>query len=93
MTETRTTIFRRPDRSILNESIPLYLVGRTRAGFWVVCESEGRARGAFPDEASAMRFARNQTGPWGCAVMLVSEGLDVDLIPGCADKCIEELPS
>jgi hypothetical protein len=36
---------------------------------------------SFPDEASAMRFARTQTGPCGCAVMLVPEGLDVDLVP------------
>ncbi len=77
-----TTIVRRPDASVLDESIPLYLVGPTRTGFWVVCESEGRARGAFPDEASAMRFARTQTGSCGCAVMLVPEGLDVDFIPG-----------
>jgi hypothetical protein len=71
----------RPDCTILDDSIPLYFVGRNRAGLWVVCEHEGRARGIFPDEASAMRFARTQTGVCGCAVMLIPEGLDADLAP------------
>jgi len=78
------TPFFRPHRSIPDDSIPLYLVGPNKAGFWIVWEVNGRVRGSFPDEVSAMRFARTQTGERGCAVMLVPEGIDVDLVPRAA---------
>jgi hypothetical protein len=40
---------------------PCVLLGRDRQNHWVVTEIHGRCGGLFVDEASAMRFALEQT--------------------------------
>jgi hypothetical protein len=68
----------RPDRSALSDSIPLFFVGRSQSGFWVVQESEGRSGGLFLLRRSAARFARKKSSPGGCATMFV-EHLELDM--------------
>jgi hypothetical protein len=70
---------RRPDRSILSESIPLYFIGRNKAGLWVAREAEGRAGGIFLLKRSALRFVATHGTLAGCATMLLSERIELDV--------------
>jgi hypothetical protein len=69
----------RPDRTVLNDSIPLFFIGRNQSGFWVARESEGRSGGLFLFRRSAARFARKKSLPAGCAIMLVEQPIELDL--------------
>jgi hypothetical protein len=67
----------RPDRSALSESIPLFYIGRNRNGFWVVRSADGRIGGLFVFRRSAIRFAREESEPAACALMFVTEPLEL----------------
>ena len=69
----------RPDRTVLNASIPLFFVGRNRTGFWVARESTGRCGGLFLFRSSADRFARKNGLAGGGATMLVEHSIELDL--------------
>ena len=64
---------RRPDTSVISDTIPLFYVGRNRTGIWVVREAEGRSGGLFLLKRSALRFARRKSETAGCATMFVAE--------------------
>jgi hypothetical protein len=68
----------RPDRTVLNETIPLFYIGRNRKGFWVAQAADGRSGGTFFLKHSAVRFAREESEPQGCALMFVAEPLELD---------------
>ncbi len=68
----------RPDASVLNETIPLFFIGRNRNGLWVVRESTGRAGGIFLFRESAMRFAGQHSMPGGCATMVIHRSFELD---------------
>lgn len=70
---------RRPDTSVLSESIPLFFIGRNKGGFWVARDAEGRAGGIFLFKRSALRFAKKNSAPSGCATMLVAERFELDV--------------
>jgi hypothetical protein len=70
---------RRPDASTINESIPLFYVGQNRKGRWVVREAEGRSGGLFLLKQWAVRFARRQSEPSGCAIMFLAEPIELDI--------------
>jgi hypothetical protein len=70
---------RRPSSSALSESIPLFFIGRNKAGLWVVREAEGRTGGIFLFMESAMRFAGKHSLPAGCATMFLSERFELDV--------------
>jgi hypothetical protein len=70
---------RRPDASVVNEAIPLFYIGRNKNGAWVVRESEGRSGGLFLLKQSAVRFARRQSEPAGCALMFLAESIELDV--------------
>jgi hypothetical protein len=70
---------RRPDETVLSESIPLFFVGQDKHGFWVAREAQGRSGGLFLFKRSAMRFARSKSSSAGCAMMVVAEPLELDL--------------
>lgn len=76
---TMATLPKRPDLSVLSASIPLFYIGRNRLGFWVARESEGRSGGLFLTQRSAVRFARSQSVPVGCATMFLSETFELDI--------------
>jgi hypothetical protein len=75
----------RPDASALNAAIPLFYIGQNRKGAWVVREAEGRSGGLFVFKQWAVRFARRQSEPAGCAIMFLAEPveLDIDHPTGC----------
>src|ERR1700744_6262770 len=70
---------RRPDAGIINESIPLFYIGQNRKGRWVVRESDGRSGGLFLFKQWAIRFARRQSEPFGCAIMFLAEPVELEI--------------
>jgi hypothetical protein len=72
---------KRPDCHVLSTAIPLFYIGRSSHGFWVVREAEGRNGGLFLRRQSALRFARDSE-PAGCATMFLSEPLELDVENG-----------
>jgi len=70
---------RRPDSGVLNEEIPIYFVGRDRDGFWVARDAGGSIGGLFLLRASALGFARRESLPVGCAIVLPSERFELDV--------------
>jgi hypothetical protein len=82
---------RRPDASIINESIPLFYIGQNRKGRWVVREAEGRSGGLFLLKQWAVRFARRQSEPCGCAIMFLAEPIELDI--DSQGRCATLVPS
>jgi hypothetical protein len=70
---------RRPDSSTISESIPLFFIGRNRNGLWIAREAEGRTGGLFLLKRSALRFGQKNSGPSGCATMLLADRLELDV--------------
>jgi hypothetical protein len=70
---------RRPNNGVLNESIPLFFIGRNRIGFWVAREAQGRIGGMFLLRRSALRFANRSSAPAGCATMSLNDCLELDV--------------
>jgi hypothetical protein len=81
----------RPDASIINESIPLFYIGQNKKGRWVVRESEGRSGGLFLFKQWAVRFARRQSEPFGCAIMFLAEPIELDI--DSQGRCASLVPS
>jgi hypothetical protein len=69
----------RPDDTVLNNSIPLFFMGRNHNGFWVVRDAAGRCGGLFIFRWSAARFARKNGLASGGATMLVKHPFELDL--------------
>jgi hypothetical protein len=69
----------RPNPAILSTAIPLFYVGRNKHGFWVVREAQGRSGGVFLRQRSALRFARKQSEPLGCAIMFLNEPFNLGI--------------
>jgi len=69
----------RPDASVLDTTIPLFYIGQNKNGFWVAREAEGRSGGIFLLKRSAVRFARKQSEPAGCATMFLAEPFELDI--------------
>lgn len=72
---------RRPRWTVVSDGIPFFLIGRNKAGFWVAREYAGRTGGIFLSKASAIRFAKSESAPHGCAWMMTAEALELDLTP------------
>jgi hypothetical protein len=70
---------RRPNLNVLSETIPLFYICQNRHGFWVARDSEGRSGGLFLRKESALRFARTNSEPSGCAMMFLAEPMDLDV--------------
>ena len=69
----------RPDLTVLSETIPLFYIGQSRHGFWLVREADGRSGGLFLFRRSAVRFARKKSTPGGYAIMFLNESFELDL--------------
>lgn len=69
----------RPDYRILSEGISAFFVGRNCDGFWVARDFRAGAGGIFLLQRSAERFARATSRPAPCAVILLSERLELDV--------------
>jgi hypothetical protein len=70
---------RRPDARVLSEAIPLFFIGRNKNGLWVAREAEGRTGGIFLFKQSALRFAKKNSAPVGCATMFLTERFELDV--------------
>ncbi len=73
---------KRPDLTVLSQTIPLFYIAQNKHGFWVAREAEGRCGGVFVLRRSAVRFARDTSAPAGCAMMFLNESLELDLDNG-----------
>jgi hypothetical protein len=80
----------RPNRTVLNDSIPLFFIGRNQSGFWVARESERRSGGLFLLRRSAARFVRKKSSPRGCATMLVEHTIELD-VPNQGNRLVEPI--
>jgi hypothetical protein len=78
----------RPDSTVLNDSIPLFFIGRNQSGFWVARESERRSGGLFLLRRSAARFVRKKSSPQGCATMLVERTIELE-VPNQGNRLVE----
>jgi hypothetical protein len=77
---TRATgCFQHLDRSIVNEAIPAFFVGRNKEGFWVARDVRGRIGGIFLFRNSALSFARRHSRAIGCATIFPFERFELDL--------------
>jgi hypothetical protein len=70
---------KRPDATMLSETIPLCFIGRNGEGFWAARDAEGQFGGLFLCKRSAVRFAEKRSAPRGCATMFLSQRFDFDI--------------
>ncbi len=70
---------RRPYLNVLSETIPLFYICQSRHGFWVARDCEGKSGGIFLRKELAFRFARKNSEPTGCAMMLLAEPIELDI--------------
>jgi hypothetical protein len=68
----------RPDANALDPNIPLFLIGKSKDGFWVAREENGRAGGTFFTERGARHFAQRWASPRGCASVAVSDPIELE---------------
>jgi hypothetical protein len=76
------TPFRPLDAGIVSDAIPAFFIGRNGDGFWVARDAKGRIGGLFLLKASAVSFARMQSGPTGCATIFPTDRFELDLANG-----------
>jgi hypothetical protein len=67
------------DPGIIDASIPTFFVGRDVDGFWLARDASGKNGGIFLFKGSALAFARRVSHPLGCATILLSERLELDV--------------
>lgn len=77
--EHSVTSFTRPGPDVLSETIPVVFIGRNRDGFWVARDAEGTFGGLFWRKGSALRFAKANAGPAGCAAVFPQARFELDL--------------
>ena len=76
------TPFRPLDAGIVSDAIPAFFIGRNSDGFWAARDAKGRIGGLFLLKASAVSFARMQSGPTGCATIFPTDRFELDLANG-----------
>lgn len=70
---------KRPDLTVLSETIPLFYIAQNNHRFWVAREADGRCGGVFLLRRSAVRFAQQQNALGGCAIMFLDEPIELDV--------------
>lgn len=73
------TSFQRPGPDVLNRTIPAVFIGRNRNGVWVARDADGKFGGLFWRQGAAVRFARVNAGPAGCAAVFPQGRFELDL--------------
>lgn len=58
---------------------PVFMIGQDRRGNWVVQDQKGVRGGLFVNRAAALRFVRFENGDRPQAVIMVSDGVELDL--------------
>jgi hypothetical protein len=77
--EHSVTSFTRPGPDVLSVTIPAVFIGRNRDGFWVARDADATFGGLFWRKGSALRFAKANAGPTGCAVVFPQDRFELDL--------------
>jgi hypothetical protein len=77
--DTLANFPKRPDLTVLSETIPLFYIAQNNHGFWVAREAGGRCGGVFLLRRSAVRFAQQKSAPAGCATMPLDDPLELDV--------------
>ena len=67
------------DPEILSATIPTFVIGRNRQGFWIARDVKGRFGGIFLFRSSALAFASRKSWPEGCATVFPPERIELDL--------------
>jgi hypothetical protein len=62
-----------------SRALPRFLVGRDRAGHWVVQDRQGLCGGLFVNRAEALRFAMHEDGGDRQAAIMVSGYLELSV--------------
>ena len=57
----------------------MFFIGRNKNGLWVAREAEGRTGGVFLLRRSALRFAKKNSAPAGCATMFLAERFELSV--------------
>jgi hypothetical protein len=71
--------FQRPGPEVLNRTIPVVFIGRNRDGVWVARDADGKFGGLFWRKGAAVRFAKVNAGPAGCATVFPQARFELDL--------------
>jgi hypothetical protein len=77
--EHAVTPFQRPGPEVLNRTIPVVFIGRNRNGVWVARDADGKFGGLFWRKGAALRFAKINAGPAGCASVFPQARFELDL--------------
>lgn len=77
--EHAVSSFQRPGPEVLSRVIPVVFIGRNRDGFWVARDAEGKFGGLFWRKGAALRFAKENVGPAGCAAVFPQACFELDL--------------
>jgi hypothetical protein len=70
---------RRPDATVISETIPLFYIAQNKNGFWLAREASARNGGLFLFRRSALRFAGEESEPSSCATMVLTEPFELDV--------------
>jgi hypothetical protein len=70
---------RRPDASVICETIPLFHIAQNNNGFWLARDADGQNGGLFFLKRSALGFAGKKSESMGCATMVLSESYELDV--------------
>jgi hypothetical protein len=77
--EHAATSFQRPGPEIVSRSIAVVFIGRNRDGVWVARDADGKFGGLFWRKGAALRFAKANAGPAGCAAVFPLARFELDL--------------
>jgi hypothetical protein len=66
-------------RSASGPTLAPFLIGKNRHGDWVVQDTSGMRGGLFVDRTQALKFAMWECGNRPQAVIMVPEGLELDM--------------
>jgi hypothetical protein len=58
---------------------PLFMVGQDTRGNWVVQDQKGMRGGLFVNREAALRYVRSENGFRPQAVVMVSDGIELDM--------------
>ena len=71
-----------------------FLIGKNRRGNWVVQDASGLRGGLFVDRTHALKFAMSENGNRPQAVIMVPDGLELDMnAKPCAGERSAENPT
>ncbi|MEO6840830.1 MAG: hypothetical protein ABI192_08695 [Bradyrhizobium sp.] len=77
--EHAATSFQRPGPDVLSRAIAVVFIGRNRDGVWVARDADGKFGGLFWRKSAALRFARVNAAPAGCAAVFPQARFELDL--------------